>query len=414
MKKLNLDLYLCSQLRKKLLHTKNFLSSIIIGKKTPNDFYKKKVFAIVDRLEDTANYLNTISLDEDNTFSIFTFYNFINNSATLLDCISQLSILLGYSLKDEDGKTDVFNQLGTTGAGTDKKYFEYLRALCAVHPIETNRHPDYRDKNVISECSPFVTWRKYLITDLDSDLIAVVYLDGGDNQSSKYVGINLQDILNYVTHRYNLLEKIINHIDSSYKRIINTLREEKLKQESDFTNFCGYLEYLKQIYNQRFGETENYYFDLYKIIMVASFADKKNQEKLIKYQNAIKYSVSFLHRKLQSLPNEDSFETTGLIKQPENTSGDCLFYQLQKIPQTSKFDDYKYLFSKISLLQYSNHELRNLWLDRLKPFWGKYVNISPQMTDNEIQILMHVALYFWKIENDKDFCSNIPSSAEYQ
>ena len=49
-----------------------------------------------------------------------------------------------------------FHNRGYTQNGNDKKFFEYLRSLVVVHPVETSRHTDYIPKEDIMHICPFV------------------------------------------------------------------------------------------------------------------------------------------------------------------------------------------------------------------------------------------------------------------
>ena len=113
----------------------------------------------MNRIDKNTAYLNSIDIIKTNDkLPIFNFYNFMNQASTLLECIELLGQIYEFAFDSEDSKSDIFNQKGITGNGTDKKYFQYLRSLCSVHPIETSRHKDYQDDSTKIECCPFVHW----------------------------------------------------------------------------------------------------------------------------------------------------------------------------------------------------------------------------------------------------------------
>ncbi|MGL4981334.1 MAG: hypothetical protein ACRC4W_00500 [Treponemataceae bacterium] len=123
--------------------------------------------------------------------------------------------------------------------------------------------------------------------------------------------------------------------------------------------------------------------------------------------------MEFFHKYLQKLPKEDTSETTGLYKQPKNTTGDHLFFQLQDIPLSEEN-------SVICLLQVvligNESRRRDIeWLiDNHKDFWIKYVEISADMSIEEKRVLISVAVYFWRLENDSEFSENIPVTNEFR
>lgn len=152
-----------------------------------------KICAIMDRLDDTVNYLNGLKLNIGKyKRSAFDFYDFMNNASVVVDCVKELATIFDVSDDEIKKSTDIFNQAGNDGEGTDEKYFAYLRSLCSVHPVETSRHKRYQDNDF--ECSPFVSWNTGLISFNDEcDIYAVVYTSK-DEDSFKRVRIFISQI----------------------------------------------------------------------------------------------------------------------------------------------------------------------------------------------------------------------------
>lgn len=418
MAKINLDTSLIAKLRGKVNEYQHYsITKTHSIKKDSNGFGWHKICAIMDRLDDTVAYLNSLDVKEQGSdFDIFAFYNFMNNSATLIDCVNYLAEIYEYNLDSDNSKTDIFNKLGNTGKGTDKDYFEYLRALCSVHPIKTSRHKEFQDSETTVECSPFVAYNEFgFISKQDADLIAVVYIDG-EKQDSKYVGIKIETVFKYVRFRFELLSKIIKHMENYYVKIINDYAKIPLKELSEFDDYCDYIDYIKEVYVERVNTRMNECFEFYKFVMKMSFKNAINQEKLLKYQNAIKYSFTFLHKYLQQLPREDKFETTGLKKQPNNTTGDSLFFELQLGFDCDYRYQHLYAFEKLSLmwLQPEYMDMATHLISKIESFWKKYVCFEKGMNAIEISVLLQIAVYFYRLENDEEFNGYIPESSEYR
>lgn len=410
MSKLMLNTYLCGDLRNKVNEYQHY--SITKTHSIKNDKFTngwKTICAIMDRIEDTAIYLNEIDLRKTNSrLCIFNFYNFMNISASLLDNIKFLAEIYDYDLSDIDKKTDIFNQLGSNHLGTDKRYFEYLRSLCSVHPIETNHQKEFLDIYTKVECCPFVIWKN------DDELEAVVYINNPD-QFSKHIEINVPQIFQYINYRFNVLKLLITHIDLYYQSIIDEYRKQILKNETDFKDIINYIEYLKNEYQERVNTGYDEIFEFYQNVFKFNFSNIINKKCVIKYQNAIIFSLRFLQNYLQKLPNKDEYETTGLKKQPPHTSGSCLFNILFEIPYSNKLEKFDYAFEKLSFLMiYNEHPLRNNLIDESKEFWEKYVYIEKAMTSMEICILIHIAFYFWRLENEEYFSESIPNIDKYR
>lgn len=418
MAKINLDTSLTTKLREKVNEYQHYsITKTHSIKKDSNGFGWHKICAIMDRLDDTVAYLKSLDVKEKGSnFDVFAFYNFMNNSATLIDCVNYLAEIYEYNLDSDNSKTDIFNQRGNTGKGTDKDYFEYLRALCSVHPIKTSRHKEFQDSETAVECSPFVAYNEFgCVPKQEADLIAVVYVDD-ERHSSKYVGIKIEIVFKYVRFRFELLSKIIKHIESYYVKIINDYAKIPLKELSEFDDYCNYIDYIKEVYAERIKSGMNEYFDFYKFVMQMSFSNTINQQKLLKYQNAIKYSFTFMHKFLQQLPKEDKFETTGLKKQPKNSMGDSLFFELQHGLDCNYRYQHLYAFEKLSLMwiQPKNMDMSDSLISDIKSFWKKYVCFESGMSAIEISVLLQIAVYFYRLENDEEFNGNIPESSEYR
>lgn len=416
---INLDTNLCSKLRDKVNEYQHYsIKKTHSLKKDNAQRGWEKICAIMDRLDDTTLYLNSLKLQKtDSKLAVFDFYNFMNNAATLLDCIKYLGEIYDFDFLDEDRKSDVFNQTGNNGNGTDKGYFEYLRSLCSVHPIETSRHPEFLDEDTKIECSPFVLWNNSsLLDDNKSDLIAVVYTNNPE-RFSKYVGIKLFEIFAYVEKRFNLLKKLISHIDLYNKSIIDKYRQKPLKNETDFSYYCDYLEYLKQEYAERINEGCDEYFDYCKLVLTTTFSDEKNNLQLKKYQNAIKYGITFLHKYLQNLPDSDTFETSGLKTQPPNTKGDSLFLELQRCEAGNYKCNHMHEFGKLSLMNLQSCYYMNMadeMLKKIEDYWIPYLNFEKNMDANKITVFIHLASYFWRLKNDLWFSNNIPKDEKFR
>ena len=103
-----------------------------------------KICAILDRLQDTLEYINRCTLGRCKSKSAFDFYEFINNSYVVIDCIRVIGKIYGKNdeIKTIESSQEIFGDALNAG-GNDNLFFNYIRSLCAVHPIETN-HQNYQ------------------------------------------------------------------------------------------------------------------------------------------------------------------------------------------------------------------------------------------------------------------------------
>ncbi|TVL41191.1 hypothetical protein A9X84_00745 [Brachyspira hyodysenteriae] len=118
------------------------------------------IYASLDRLNDTAIYLNEMVLNKTNLPRAFDFYDFINNSYVIINCIYHIAEVFNIDLSDiKENKCNLQNIIGLdcmTYECSDDDYFNYIRSISSVHPIVTDRHYKICGKSFHS--SPFSVW----------------------------------------------------------------------------------------------------------------------------------------------------------------------------------------------------------------------------------------------------------------
>lgn len=165
------------------------------------------ICAIMDRLEDTVEYINGLELNTGRySRSAFDFFDFMNNASVIIDCVNELAKIFEYDLCVENSDFSIFNMRGKDNKGTDRLYFEYLRSLCSVHPISTSRHERYQDSDF--ECSPFVVWSKRFGYLDEGDLCAFVYTNQHEAYAKRLM-IHISEVFAFVEYRFNLISKIM-------------------------------------------------------------------------------------------------------------------------------------------------------------------------------------------------------------
>lgn len=248
--RINMDLTIINKLQNTINENQNISINKEFSKRIGKDIKKFNswdiVCAIMDRIKDTCEYLNTLELNTgEYTRSAFDFINFINNAKVIVDCVNDFANVYDVSFKNENKSTEIFKQIGKKGQGTDLKYFRYIRSLCSVHPNDTSRHSEYQDNDF--ECSPFVLWNNGIYSD-DNDIHIVVYTSEVD-KFPKNINLKIKDIFNFINYRYGLIKKIISAIESYQKEIIAQFKNRRINQPEEFKNYIEYLEYLKKEQN---------------------------------------------------------------------------------------------------------------------------------------------------------------------
>ena len=370
----------------------------------------------MNRLDDTVEYLNTIELNTGKyKRSAFDFFDFMNNASVVIDCVKELSKIFEVSDSEIKNSTNIFNKVGSDGNGTDEKYFEYLRSLCSVHPVETSRHKRYQDNDF--ECSPYVLWNNSLrLFNDDCDIYAVVYTSK-DNESFKRVGIYIEQVFKYVEIRVNFIEKIIDYIDTYQKDMILKLKKQHIKNDTEFNSYIEYLTNLDEEAKDRYGDDHWYSFEYVIKLLQLKLSDSENENKMKLYINALKYAIKFEHNALQNMSNI-GYENSGLKYSKENIET-SLYIELYSPSSGSKEERrYGYNIEKIQYLSYdsgdSNKDLAYVQLNEAREFFEKYVSFKNVKSDFEYYALVNLALYLECLENDCIINKNIPNYLKYR
>ena len=414
---IKLDSNILKKLRDKV-NEQNYISySKNFKTKKNNKEYRAwdKICAIMDRLDDTVLFLNGLKLNTGKyKRSAFDFFEFMNNASVIVDCIQELANIFDVP-DDKIRKTsNIFNKLGSDGKGTDKEYFEYLRSLCSVHPVETSRHNRYQNNDF--ECCPFVLWNNKKLYNDTSDIYAVVYTSN-DNALNKRVLIYMEQIFEYVKTRLDFVNDIIDKIDEYQKEVIRKFINTPIKKENEFSDYLDYLKNLNNEQKRRFGSDSFYPISETIKFFEVKLSNKDNQEKFNLYLNALRYSITFQHNSIQNMSTK-GFENNGLIC-CDDILETTLFIELNKLNSNDdELDKYCYNLEKISYLSYDSGDDNRRWayiqLEEMLPFLNRYVSFDGVSGDFECYALVQLALYLNCLQNDCLVNKNIPNDLKYR
>ncbi|RCW62966.1 hypothetical protein [Saliterribacillus persicus] len=409
---IDLDSEVLRLLRDKVNEEQN----IIFNKRNKAHRAWDKICAIMDRLDDTVEYLNGLKLNTGKyKNSSFDFFDFMNNASVVVDCIKKLSKIFDVSNDKMKKSIDIFNQTGKDGKGTDEKYFEYLRSLCSIHPVETSHHIRYQDNDF--ECSPFVLWnnRKGWINN-DYDLSAVVYTSN-DEDYVKRVQIYISQIFDYVKTRLEFVQEIIKSIDDYQKKVIADFQKKTIKKEQEFDNYIAYLRNINIEKIARYGSESAFSFDYIIDLFEIKLSNPKNQEKMNLYLNIFKYAIEFEHNSIQNM-SDRGFENNGLIHSEKKLES-TLYSELYS-PHSGSHElrEYSYNLQKINYLKYDsgfqNKQWAHIQIKEMLPFLERYVSFKGVNDDFEHYVLVQLALYLDSLENKCFLNMNIPNDLKYR
>lgn len=379
-----------------------------------------RICAIMDRLEDTMSYINQIELGKCiNNRSAFDFYEFINCASVIIDCIKTMGQIFGVDIQLLDCITksqEIFGQKYDED-GTDGLFFEYIRSLCVVHPLFTNRQKLYLNSNKF-HCCPFVVWNGVRGRFSKGDLTAFVYTSE-NSSGTKMIPLYVEEFEKYLEKWVNFIPVVIDAKNTYADNMYDKFRKSVLKELSHFNDEIEYISYLSDEYCKRFGDEYEYIFTGFIRAFKIELTDERNQEKLELYKSSVLYSLTFLRNSMQSMCFE-GYENTGL-KYTEDWIETDLIHELGCISTyNTSFSSFSYQLGKLCYLEHRDlydiydREYARMLLNEVKDLINKYVFFSNEEFDDEVVVLVNLALYLDSLNCKTILNKNIPNEKKYR
>mgnify|MGYP001369223034 CR=1 FL=1 len=349
----------------------NCISEIEIKSGSAKISFWNQYCAILYRIDETVDYLNTLELATDKYRKhAFDLYAFISQA----DVIVQATKLLGKTFKLEKEMDEISDSTACFGdvryyqdldkyitvktKGTDGQFWEYLRSITTVHPNETSKsnflHSESaKDKTSKAEedmfllhVSPYAMWQQYKpsFSDYDGDIDITVYL-GKSDFLPRHITVHMQMIVNYMHKWISFLNVIAKKIDKLNDERIDRLKGTPLKVLGDFEGKVNeFLDYLELEYKKRYhpdlvdNDNENFFSRSTIGFFETKFNDLNKQKLLDEFLNALLEEVNELRNAIQNM-KEDPCSVL-------NTSPYMLAVE-RKFPGIS---DFSYQFEKLGYI----------------------------------------------------------------
>ncbi|MDD4815530.1 MAG: hypothetical protein PHQ62_00100 [Clostridia bacterium] len=388
-----------------------------------------QICGIMNRIEDTLYYVNTLELGNyaHGHRSCFDFYEFIMHISVIIDSIKWLAKIfeIPQYLTDKIRLSNTcFARKGIKNIGCDEKFFDYIRSLVVAHPIETSRHPEYIPAKDIMHICPYIVPAGSAIMNLrkikkkNFDYDVVIYVSSSANSNNKHVYIRVADFVKYVDKWLNFIKIIIKYIDKYNKKTDSDYKIQHIKEEKEFKTFTQYLNNLIRESEKRFDNA--FALQELKYILLSKSSFPENNIYISKYKNAIKYCIHEYHSVLQDMNRN---ENAGLkyIKRNYSTNIVSLIYD----PPTYDLDKYNdnmiyYAFEKTSYLD-GKHSYNDEQWGRQQFEMHLYqivkdmaLKIDSRCSSQEYMLLLNTALYLKALTNDNLLNNNIPKTNEYR
>lgn len=375
------------------------------------------ICSCMDRIRSTVHYLNYMELEMSNRYgNAFDFMNFMNNAAVVLDAVDMLADIFSVDLTEENGECRIFGQSGDDEEGTDKKYFQFIRSLCVVHPTDTGHHKRYQQEQDFLTC-PFICWNSDFAGRMlgdEADLRAKVY-DNRPDSYGYYMPIYMSQIFEYVNYRYGLIAKVAGGIRMYHASYIEELRKKEVPEKAPTESEKDYLRRLKKEHIERLGGGFVYIYDY--IISILDFVptNPENEDAVERYKNAWDRAIDFELNALRNVSYE-GYENSGLHGDGE---GDALIGELYcchcDCPSLTEFS---YQLSKLHYLDGTYGPQDAAWgramLRELAPVLSEYVSFDGRLGDWELYVLSNIALYELALDNPSVLNDSIPMDPQFR
>ena len=390
------------------------------------EYFKKKKYrglnawdcicSCVNRIRDTVDYLNDQVLGQELKYrSAFDFVNFINNAAVVIDSVDMLANILGVDLLEEDSRTAAFNQVGKDGKGSDKKYFEFIRSLCAVHPVETDRHARYQNSKVVS--CPFISWVRGTIleTAWDCDLHANAFVNESNSWGDS-ICIRIDQVFAYVKYRYSLLNKIGVALEKYQQEVIERFRCSPIPDRYPDEDELEYINRLKTAEGERFGSSNDSVYEFAKKAIAFIPSNPANRDAALRYANAWRFALDLQLNVLRDM-SRSGIKHAGI----ENDDTDwILFEQLEdSCCHCEELAIFNYHLEKLGYLKRREGSRDAAWgrlkLRELEPVLRPYITLDlDRDADAELYMLSCIALFEIALQHDCEINRAIPQDARYR
>jgi hypothetical protein len=374
------------------------------------------ICACVSRIRDTVTYLNDQELGSMRYGSAFDFINFISNAAVMLDCIDMLAKITGVDLSEEDARAEAFHQLGKNGKGSDRKYFEFLRALCAVHPMETSRFKGMYQEADIVTC-PHLTWVRGTPMELtwDCDLHANAFVNDASSWGED-ICIHMNQVFSYIGYRYGLLGRIGAALERFQEDKIREFRSGPVPERGESESELEYIERLKIAETERFGANNDFVYEFAKKAISFVPSNPANRDASKRYANAWRFALELQRNVLQDMSRKG--------KSHAGIDGDetdwVLFENLEHIHcNCEELAGFGYQLEKIGYLDGSSSPRDAAWgrmkLGELESVFRGYVTMDlSHDSDEELYMLSCIALYEIALRHDCEVSRAIPHNKAYR
>lgn len=369
-----------------------------------------KLCTIMDRYQDTVEYLNGVDLPcKEDQFNATDFIMWVNYADLIIDCLKELNeefvvpegttffhkddIKLNSKLK---GKTKKYFPCGQCN---DDEYFRFIRAIVLAHAIKIDAHKQFT--NGLVAYSPLVRWESA------HDAVEITYYVADYDCKTQKIIVNIKGMIDYLESRCKYLDYMFDFIERANQRQKDIVKK---KYDEDFVNLPkGRTDKINRIIQVHIKngdiDTKNgassVLLRLKQVCDCLSYQfNSVNAQQIIVFGEVVDYTLDDLVEYLRE--QKDDF----LLNE--------LFLACGYENKASLFRGNIYEINKI-VSEYCDNEQTNWFLfdeliEKIKESVSKYVIIKERMSNLERAFLCMIAMTFDSILTDEKIRGTFPQN----
>lgn len=337
------------------------------------------ICAIMDRVSTCINELNTYENTPKSEEDLIVFMVF---GVMLVDAVEKLLKVLfpnDYKKPNSQIFKDIcvkYNLKFDSNYSEDDSFFRFLRVLIFAHPFGTG------DRTENEKCiySPFLLVNHF---STEKDHIGIMLYTKGE-YGDKILEIPFHLLKDYLKNQYELIKLC-------FEQLVLILENKKQEWKQHKINRDGppidVIRNIISILKERYVD-----YDLFETLLCYLKTETtvdSNKKVVSKFKDAVKRDLPNICNAIDVLDHEKAFSIVSSYYHPIfNTEDNFLYYSLSKI--LSSANDKKHFMFKYELKRFYNN------------FAKKWVIIDIEYMDlNEIKLLVNVACYCEKVEQEK-------------
>ncbi len=363
---------------------------------------------IMDRYEDTVEYLNSVELPcQQNQFNATDFIMWVNYADLLVICIKTLNDIFvvpngttffqNRNIKINSKVKGKLKRFFNAKQSTDDEYFRFIRSMVLAHSLKIDAYKQFT--HGLTAYSPLVRWNN------KHDIVEITYYVADRNVETRTIEIEVKNVISYLEDRCSYLDDIFKYI-----RLENEKAKESIKKkyvEDFFSLPSDRIDKIKAIENVHIkngdidikNESSIVLTRLKQIMDCLTYSfDSINNYKIAVFEELVDFTLEDLVNYLKQ--QRDDFLLNDILCGCAYENTNSLFshnvYEINKI--VSEYCD----------TEQTNWFGFNQWFDKITDIVNQYIVVIDTMSNLEKAFLCMIAMVFDLVLTTKEIKDRFP------